>query len=416
MATSISRRQFLTGLPFAITTIAAGGMVTRAQAAGLQSLPYQAGTLGYTCYRTPSLVVTTNGTVLAFCGARLENCKDDGDHDIVVRRSLDGGRTWMPLQVIANDGMNRCDIPLPVVLPTGRVLLLWVWNTFVRRKEDRGPRRVMVCHSDDHGLTWSPPRDITQQVRRPGWKPWYGLGPGHGFVKQLAPAAGRIIVPARHGEEKIGSRSHLIYSDDGGISWEIGAQAWGPNNSSESIACELGDGKILLNSRANIGYRITTICKDGGQVTEKTFVERQLIEPMNGCQASMLTYSLNKTNRSALLLFSNPANSRFRTNGRLRLSRDNGRTWTRGYPYQRGPEAFTGYSDLARFSNGDVAILFESGASYRKGVFADAALGDNLFPGNTSKRGKQKRNGRIDNRHDGIAFTRIPITTITASS
>lgn len=416
MEASISRRQFLSGLPLAATAIAAGGLVSKIQNTGLQSLPYQAGSLGYTCYRTPALAVALNGTVLAFCGARLENCKDDGDHDIVVRRSVNGGRNWMPLQVIANDGMNRCDIPMPVVLPTGRILLLWVWNAFVRRKEDRGPRRVLICHSDDHGLTWSAPRDITQQVRLPGWKPWYGLGPGHGFVKQLAPAAGRIIVPARHGEEKVGSRSHLLYSDDGGINWKVGAQAQGPDNSSEAIACERSDGKIILNSRANIGYRIVTICTNGGETTERTFVERQLIEPMNGCQASMLTYSLNKKDRSSLLLFSNPANSRFRTNGRLRLSKDNGNTWTRGYAYQRGPDAFTGYSDLARFSNGDVGILFESGASYRKGVFADGLQNDQSLSGNPKNKGKTKRDGRIDNRHDGIAFTRLPLATISVSS
>jgi len=415
MSGLLSRRQVLVGMPLLTASLVASrSSLARntPSSSGIQSLPFQAGSQGYTCFRTPGLAITGSGVLLAFCGGRVENCKDDGDHDVVLRRSLDGGRTWGPIQVIANDRENRCDIPVPVVLPSGRVLLLWVWNAYVRREEDRGKRQVMVCHSDDDGLTWSAARDITHQVRLPGWKSWYGIGPGHGFTKQLAPAAGRVIVPARHSEPGLGSQSHLIISDDGGISWRVGAQAMGPNTSSEATACELGNGGVMINSRGNLGYRLITLSPDGGISASQTYVDQALIETANGCQGSLLTYSINTVTRSSILLFSNPVHPQERTNGRIRVSRDNGRTWSVGYPYQHGPESFTGYSDLARFSNGDVAILFESGQSYRKGQFADAIRWElPATSGNgkvTTKKGREKREGRTDNRHDGISFRRIP--------
>jgi sialidase-1 len=386
----LRRRQLLIGL----TSGSLVGLLAREQSAlgrargsdqRLISLPFESGQGGYSCYRTPGLAVSERGTVLAFCGGRVDNCRDEGNIDVLLRRSSDGGRSWGPLQVLANDGPNPCKIPLPVVLPGGRILLLWMWNASVKREADRGKRFLRVTHSDDDGLSWTRSRDITDQVRLPGWKPWYGIGPGHGIVKRLAPAAGRIVVPARHSVAGAGSASHLLLSDDGGQSWRVGAIA-GFRPSSECAVAELGDGSLMLNSRSG-GQRVVSISRDGGETMVSSAPDPQLIEPANGCQASLLTYAFGP-DRQATLLFANPADPLLRTNGRLRLSRDNGRNWSRGFGYGQGPGSFSGYSDLARFANGDVALLVESGASHEK------------------LRGK-------DRRHDGIAFQRIPFALLT---
>jgi sialidase-1 len=386
----LQRRQLLIGL----TSGSLVGLLAREPAAlgrahgsdnRLISLPYASGEGGYSCYRTPGLAVSERGTVLAFCGGRVDNCRDEGNIDVLLRRSSDGGRSWGPLQVLADDGPNPCKIPLPIVLPGGRILLLWLWNASVRRESDRGRRVVYMTYSDDDGRSWASSRDITDQVRRPGWKDWYGIGPGHGIVKRLAPAAGRIVVPARHSVAGGGSASHLLLSDDGGQSWRVGAIA-GFRPSSECAVAELGDGSLMLNSRSG-GQRVVSISRDGGETMASSAPDPQLIEPANGCQASLLTYAFG-ADRQATLLFANPADPQLRTNGRLRLSRDNGRRWSRGFGYGQGPGSFSGYSDLARFANGDVALLVESGASHEK------------------RRGK-------DRRHDGIAFQRIPFALLT---
>jgi sialidase-1 len=388
----LRRRQLLIGL----TSGSLVGLLAREQSAlgqargsdqRLISLPFESGEGGYSCYRTPGLAVSERGTVLAFCGGRVDNCRDEGNIDVLLRRSSDGGRSWAPLQVLANDGPNPCKIPLPVVLPGGRILLLWMWNASVKREADRGKRFLRVTHSDDDGLSWARSRDITDQVRLPGWKQWYGIGPGHGIVKRLAPAAGRIVVPARHSVAGAGSASHLLLSDDGGQSWRVGAIA-GFRPSSECAVAELGDGSLMLNSRSG-SQRVVSISRDGGETMASSAPDPQLIEPANGCQASLLTYAFGADSQ-ATLLFANPADPLLRTNGRLRMSRDNGRNWSRGFGYGQGPGSFSGYSDLARFTNGDVALLVESGASHEK------------------RRGK-------DRRHDGITFQRIPFALLAQS-
>lgn len=385
----LSRRQMLVGLASAaVAPVVAWGAVARIRRVGegdrLISTPFLSGEGGYQCYRTPGLAITAQATVLAFCGGRVDNCKDEGNIDLLLRRSEDGGQSWGPLQVIANDGLNPCKIPLPVVLPTGRILLLWLWNASVRREADRGRREVRLTLSDDDGRSWAPSRDITAQARLADWKPWYGIGPGHGIVKRLEPAAGRIVVPARHGLRGRGSASHLLLSDDGGASWRVGAVA-GFSPSSECAVAELGDGSLMLNSRSNGGQRVVSISRDGGLTMASSGPDPQLIEPQNGCQASLLTYRFDP-GQQATLLFSNPVDPIHRTNGRIRVSRNNGRHWSRGFAYGEGPGSFSGYSDLARFSNGDVGLLVEAGASHVK--------------------------ARDNQRHGGIVFQRIPFALI----
>jgi sialidase-1 len=401
----LTRRAFLGEL--SAVALAGAGLAAsrplRAADGGRQrhiSEPFSSGSGGYSCYRTPGLAISQRGTVLAFCGARQDNCKDEGNIDVVLRRSLDGGRSWGPLQVIANDGANPCKIPLPVLLSDGRILLLWLWNATVRREADRGLRHLRLSVSGDDGLSWSPSRDLTDQVRLSGWKPWYGIGPGHGIVKQLAPAAGRIVVPARHSGSR-GSRSHLLLSDDNGLSWRVGAIATaGP--SSECTVTELGDGSLMLNSRSRGGARVVSISRDGGLTMATSAMDPQLVEPQQGCQASLLTYRFGP-GEQATLLFANPADRQHRTNGRIRLSRDNGRHWSRGFGTDLSVGAFSGYSDLARFSDGDVGLLVESGSSYRKAR------------GMEKQANRQRLGGRGDNRHDGIVFQRIPFSLISSA-
>lgn len=387
---SFSRRDFVVSLP----AVGISSLLACSQKAGSiepgreVSHPFRADDGLYSCYRTPALVITRHGAILAFCGGRLDHCGDEGNIDVVLRRSLDGGRNWTSLQVLANDGANPCKIPIPVVLAGGRILLLWLWNASVARKMDRGKRQVQICQSDDDGLSWSAPRDITDQVRLAGWSPWYGIGPGHGIVKSLNPAAGRIVIPARHHCPGQGSQSHLVLSDDGGQTWRVGAVApYSPSN--ECSVAELGDGSLMLNSRSRGGFRVVSISRDGGLSMASSQPDPQLVEPEQGCQGSLLTYAIH-TNQTAELLFFNPADRKHRTNGRLRLSRDNGRSWSRGFGTDLGLGSFSGYSDLARFADGDVALLVETGPTHLK------------------RKQRFKADGQPRKRREGITFQRIP--------
>jgi len=67
---------------------------------------FPAGMHGVTLYRIPGIVVTPKGTVLAYCEARRDSRADWGEIEVHLRRSKDGGKTWLPVQQIAHHGQR----------------------------------------------------------------------------------------------------------------------------------------------------------------------------------------------------------------------------------------------------------------------------------------------------------------------
>ena len=64
---------------------------------------FKAGDLDYNCFRIPSLLFTSKGTLLAFAEGRGQHskaCSEYGDVHIVLKRSTDYGHTWSNLSVV----------------------------------------------------------------------------------------------------------------------------------------------------------------------------------------------------------------------------------------------------------------------------------------------------------------------------
>ncbi|MEO1001865.1 MAG: sialidase family protein [Cyanobacteria bacterium J06638_7] len=342
---------------------------------------------GYACFRTPALLATASGMLLAFCEGRQHGCGDEGDIDLVLRRSGDGGRSWGPMRVLVQD-RHTAKNPVPVLLDDGRVLLVWVWHRRLSSKKQRTTREVFTSVSADDGLSWSEPRRITEQVYRPDWG-WYGVGPGHGIVQRHGPARGQVVIAARHGQKGERMVSHLLMADGSGEHWRIGADAL-IRPTGEAMVAELGDGTLMLNSRSKGGQRVVSLSRDGGLTMQRSWRDPQLIEPVNGCQASLLAIPARGPGQLTQLLFSNPADRQARTNGRLRRSLDEGRSWDAGLLYSDPPPAFSGYSDLTLLANGEVGLLFETGDLHLK---HSPQTGEKLV------------------RHDLIAFSRISLNS-----
>lgn len=333
----------------------------------VSSNPYVGGQEGYACYRAPAMVISRKGTVLAFCEGRVNDSNDEGDIDVVLKRSTDGGQTWGPLQVLENDGDNRCKNACPVVLETGRILVVWLWNKAIPSKKERTTREVFVTYSDDDGVTWSKSRNITSSVYRQDWE-WYGAGPCHGIVKAMEPHKGRVLIPCRHNSKTTDMISHVIFSDDNGETWQIGGSA-PREKTNESTIAELSNGDLMLNSRngnkvKNHG-RVVSISTDGGGSFSRCYVDEALIEPENGCFGSILNHSLNAKTGKANIVFSNPSDGVERVNGTLKLSEDDGATWTKRFLYSKPAPSFSGYSDITVINGTDIAVLYEKGDNYR---------------------------------------------------
>ena len=333
---------------------------------------------GYTNFRIPAVVVTKAGTVLAFCEARANPrgpTNDSGDIDLVLRRSTDHGRTFGPRQIVWDDAGNTCGNPCPVIdQRTGRIVLAMTHNLGLDRESmivagtSKGTRTVWVCHSDDDGVTWSRPRDVTTTTKKPEWA-WYATGPGVGIQLARGPHAGRLIIPCDYvvkgGKGDDAGNSHVIYSDDGGETWVIGGEP--PNKKfNESQIVERADGSVLLNMRnrgrgATGGFdgRGVAVSTDGGVTFAAATEDTTLVEPR--CQASVIRYSWPDGGKSRLL-FSNPARRDERKEMTVRVSYDEGATWPESKLIYPG---WTGYSCLAPLADGTVGLFYEAGNSER---------------------------------------------------
>jgi sialidase-1 len=325
---------------------------------------FRSGSEGYECFRIPALVTTPTGALLAFAEGRRNGCSDTGDIDLVMKRSEDQGRTWSDLVVIRDDGPTVCGNPAPVVdRETGTIHLLSTWNLGEDHEREiidgtsKDTRRVFVMRSEDDGITWSAPEEITQAVKKKNWT-WYATGPCHGIQVKQGPFAGRLIIPCDHIEARTKMYfSHIIYSDDHGNTWELGGTT--PQDQvNECTVAELGNGRLMLNMR---NYDRSQECRkisfsgDGGITWSDIVSDTALIEPI--CQASLLGILKNEDNR-VYLYFTNPAHRSNRENMTLKISDDEGQTWETLAILYRGPSA---YSDLVELPNGNLGCLFEAG-------------------------------------------------------
>jgi sialidase-1 len=319
---------------------------------------YKTGTESYSCFRIPAIVRTKKGTLLAFAEGRKNSCSDNGDINLVVKRSLNNGITWDTTITVWNDGKNTCGNPVPVVdAQTGNIILLMSWNYGpddigdINAGTGKDTRRVFVTTSADDGITWATPTEITSSVKKAGWG-WYATGPCHGLQVSKGQYAGRIVVPCDYIEvnTKKGS-SHVFYSDDRGLTWKPGGVP-ATDKTNESSVCELSDGRLMLNMRSSTGFRQVATSSDGGSTWNNVHDDVNLIDPV--CQGSIINGVYNNEHQ---VLFSN-CFSTTRDNITIRMSNTNGSSWPKTYKVYEGPAA---YSDLVMLPNDQVGILYEAG-------------------------------------------------------
>jgi sialidase-1 len=342
---------------------------------------FEAGTQGYYTFRIASMVSTKKGTLLAFAEARKGKGGDYDPISMVMRRSIDFGKTWDKLIEIESRDSVPCGNAMPIVDNiTGDVHLVSMINY----------EKCLYRKSTDDGLTWSSPVDISDAIFK--FKenyPWVvaASGPGHGIQM----TNGRLIVPfwLSNGEgNEMGSnhRGHRpsivvsVYSDDHGKTWKAGEIAIPDNevsiNPSETSVIQLTDGRVMFNSRnESINYRrLVSFSEDGATNWSSPEFHDAFFEPI--CFGSMCRYSMQPDQSKNRILFCNPdsrqdpwvaekpstprsARNRHRTNLIIRMSYDEGITWPVKKVIDPG---ISGYSDIAVTPDGMIHVLYEGGA------------------------------------------------------
>jgi sialidase-1 len=319
-----------------------------------QDVLFQSGEGAYFCFRIPALLVSAKGTVLAFAEARKTNCEDWDQIDLVIKRSVDGGKTWSDLRVLFHDGTRSVNQPAPILdRDTG-----YLWLVFCKDNQ-----RVFVSHSADEGVTWSAPSEITEQTKDVAWK-YVASGPGHGI--QLS--SGRLLVGA-WGDASPGpvtwpptwdviEFTFAMYSDDHGATWHRGRPMY-ENLTEESMVVETAGKRVYmtLRSRQEKKRRAHAWSDDGGYSWSLIAFDPALPDPP--AEGSIIR-------TEAGILFANPASATDRSHLTVRLSRDECQTWPVSRVLYAGHSA---YSDLAVAADGTILCLFEA-ENYSKMILA----------------------------------------------
>ena len=341
---------------------------------------FKKGDNGYSCFRIPAVVVTNNGSVLAFAEARKNSCSDTGNIDLVMRKSTDNGKSWGAINVIWNDGKNVCGNPAPVVdKETGDVHLLTTWNLGEDHESEiidgtsKGTREVFHLISNNDGASWSTPKNITHSVKLPNWT-WYATGPVHGIQLKNSKHKDRLVIPCDFIEAQTKRKySHVIYSDNNGQTWQLGGVT--PlDQVNECTLAELKNGKLMLNmrnyDRDSIKGRQLAFSSDGGLSWKNQYIDTNLPEPI--CQGALLSIERGGKN---IVLFSNPSSNVSRTNMAISVSRDEGKSWEEKISIY---QAHAAYSDLAELKNGNIVVVFEAGIENAyEGIFIKTIVLEN---------------------------------------
>ena len=295
-------------------------------------------------YRIPGIVAMDDGTLLAYCEQR-DGTKDLTDINIVMKSSDDRGASWSDTAIIIDGMDNVLTVDNPVMIPDGdRVHLLYEAKYGLRARGGG----IFHCYSDDKGKTWSRPQQLFDGEQEFNL---FATGPGHG----IRASDGTLIATAWVVLKSAGVRvsAHhpgsvlTVYSTDRGETWQLGevvpqGEVTDPN---ESSIVELSDGRFLLNSRSLNDQRERAVATSptGFSGWSELRFDADLPDPV--CFGSLARCDDGR------ILFVNCDSQERRERLTVRVSSDDGATWSSGYLVSEQG----GYADMAVI--GDVVYV-----------------------------------------------------------
>ena len=340
-------------------------------------------------FRIPSLISTSNGTLLAFCNDRKNTLADHADVMTVTMARKRIGCEWETPCEISGFGSWAYRIGSAVYDETSGKAMLFVQHLPVTKNEFKHytdtelielesradtARRLaepfgvregwVILSSTDCGDTWSEAALKLSSGERDQYENEAFMldcasthGAAHGIVLRRGEHAGRILCPARTFTKEYDTWDDLrecgyntaIYSDDQGESWRLSGCVQVATG--EGTLIERADGSVLYNSRAYLkdGKRYLAVSQDGGVTFSDIGTDEFLREEIRiGCNASFIRVEREDIKDTSLLpdgadgvtLFCNPR-ADTRCNMSVCVSFDGGASWSRAKTVCDGPCAYS---------------------------------------------------------------------------
>lgn len=335
---------------------------------------FDGGTGGYHSYRIPCIVKSNANTLIAFAEGRVNGNFDHGNVNVVFRRSKDNGATWSAMGEVAGPGVGTWGNPTAVVdKSNGRIWLFMSWNDEFHSLggvggllpiNQWGHRKVYSSYSDDDGLSWSAPVDMTANLLPSSFK-FDAVGPGIGIQANN----GTLIIPAT---------GRNIYSTDHGATWNYAMTQTGTITTSEGAIIQSKNGLLMRNDReaGNSDTKRRQVAR--GTIENgfnMYFPDNTLIDPK--CQGAILRFTLVPDR----ILVLNSASLTSRGHMTIRVSYDDGNTWPIGRrvydwftPQESQANGKGGYSSMIKTGDNMVGALIEINESVANNATSNRSI------------------------------------------
>lgn len=311
---------------------------------------FEANEGGYGIFRIPSIISLPKGSklkngyvldddlIIVMAEARRNGSLDDGDIDLVMKKSPDGGASWTDLIIVKTweEGTGKIGNATPVFnSSSGELHLLYIAGS--RPSE----YKTYLSTSADGGANWIDIGIVYDGI----------VGPGHGIEIVSGHYKDRLVVPV-HGN----GGPLTLYSDDGGSHWETGEMLLDGNESEIAQINENGDLIMVVRTNKSVAKphdpleKLYAISNNGGETWSSPKIMNNVKEPI--CMSSIISGNGN-------LYYSYPDDYYSRSRLSIIKSLNEGDSWVEPILVYAGP---SGYSDLAFLTNGHIALVFENGA------------------------------------------------------
>ncbi len=352
-------------------------------------------------FRIPGLTRTNKNTLLAISDMRRDMHRDlQGDIDIGVNRSTDGGNSWEPIRVALDMGEYNglpqkyngvADACILVDKNSNSIYIAGCWMHGVIHGKTGKPvlnlnedstywnhqwwnfgslqgfdidktSQFIITKSTDDGKTWSKPINLTKQIKKYEWH-LLAPAPGNGITLN----DGTLVFPTQGKDKNQVPFSNITYSKDGGKTWKTSKPSY--INTTENAIIQLNNGEIMQNMRDNRNETNKTDSNGRAVFTTKDLGEhwkqhpthhKDLIEPV--CMASIYKHEYIDKNgkQKNVLFFSNPNSKYKRERMTIKVSFDEGKTWPKKYWLLLDElPLIGGYSCLTSINNNTIGILYE---------------------------------------------------------
>jgi len=308
------------------------------------------GMMGAACYRIPSIILTPDGTLLAFAEQRLSDCGDNGQNNIVMRSKEKDGEWGEILMVALSDGTAYSNAnPAIVYDESGNWSVLLHYDTMNNPSSSRKGKNMQTW-STDGGKTWSEPSEITSffPTESQGCMP----GPAIGVQNNVEghPEQGRIYFNCHSGN---GGGNHILYwSDDLGKNWEFGPQLGSDYNECMIGLLPSSNSSILMNCRTGKGTRAELFFDPDGAQSGEALYPDGLDDA--GCMGSIV---VREGEDGDDVVYQSNAVGPSRTNLKVKKSVDSGKTFDDGILVWDGPAAYSMLVDAGDY----IGLLLELG-------------------------------------------------------